>query len=183
MNESLDLTGVLGGLESLPRSLETLDIQIRKWDIELLFAIRSLFHDIRSLIVRFGKGTFPADFLVSLGSNILFDLPHLHTIKLLFDESCIPNNRQSATLHQGYFATHVHYPVAAENEELEPEPADMVVCISALDHSDLGDYLMGWNRYCKSLRFVQIDPLIAWERRFEGDVWREIATPPDFECS
>lgn len=60
MNESLDLTGVLAGLENLPRSLETLDIQIRKWDIELLFAIRSLFHDIRSLIVRFGKGSFPA---------------------------------------------------------------------------------------------------------------------------
>ena len=60
MNEPLDLASVLGGLENLPRSLETLDIQIRKWDIELLFAIRSLFHDIRSLIVRFGKGTFPA---------------------------------------------------------------------------------------------------------------------------
>jgi hypothetical protein len=60
MNEPMDLAGVLGGLESLPRSLETLDIQIRKWDIELLFAIRSLFHDIRSLIVRFGRGTFPA---------------------------------------------------------------------------------------------------------------------------
>ena len=60
MNEPLDLAGVLTGLENLPRSLEMLDIQIRKWDIELLFAIRSLFHDIRSLIVRFGKGTFPA---------------------------------------------------------------------------------------------------------------------------
>ena len=60
MNEPMDLAGVLGGLESLPRSLQTLDIQIRRWDIELLFAIRSLFHDIRSLIVRFGKGTFPA---------------------------------------------------------------------------------------------------------------------------
>ena len=60
MNEPLDLGSVLNGLENLPRSLITLDIQIRKWDIELLFAIRSLFHDIRSLIVRFGKGTFPA---------------------------------------------------------------------------------------------------------------------------
>ena len=60
MNEPLDLASVLSGLENLPRSLETLDIQIRKWDIELLFAIRSLFHDIRSLIIRFGKGSFPA---------------------------------------------------------------------------------------------------------------------------
>lgn len=42
---------------------------------------------------------------------------------------------------------------------------------------------MGWNRYCKNLRFVQIDPLKAWERRFEGDSWEEIVISPDFECS
>ena len=42
---------------------------------------------------------------------------------------------------------------------------------------------MGWNRYCKSLRFVQIDPLKAWERRFEGDSWAEIVISPDFERS
>ena len=101
----------------------------------------------------------------------------------MFDESCILNFRQLSTLHQGYFATHVHYPAPIDNEEPEPEPTDMMVSTSALDYSDLGDYLMGWNRYCKSLRFVQVDPLRAWERRFEGDVWREVATSPDFERS
>jgi hypothetical protein len=101
----------------------------------------------------------------------------------LFDESCIAINRQSSTLHQSYFVTHVHLPAVTDIDELEPEPAEMPVSTSALDVSDLGDYLMGWNRYCKSLRFVQIDPLKAWERRFEGDAWGEIATSPEFERS
>lgn len=85
-------------------------------------------------------------------------------------------------MHQSYFVAHVHLPPATENDETEsePEPAEMPASTSALDFSDLGDYLMGWNRYCKSLRFVQIDPLKAWERRFEGDAWGEIATSPEF---
>ena len=101
----------------------------------------------------------------------------------MFDESCIAINRQSSSLHQSYFVTHVHLNVTTDNEEPEPEPAEAPVSTSPLDFSDLGDYLMGWNRYCKSLRFVQIDPLKAWERRFEGDAWGEIATSPDFERS
>lgn len=76
---------------------------------------------------------------------------------------------------QGYFATHAHHAAAAtDNEEPEPEPAEPLVSTSALDYTDLGDYLMGWNRYCKSLRFVQIEPHRAWERRFEGDIWGEV---------
>ena len=101
----------------------------------------------------------------------------------MFDESCFAINRQSSTLHQSYFVTQIHLAAATDNEEQEPEPAEVPVSTSPLDFSDLGDYLMGWNRYCKSLRFVQIDALKAWERRFEGDAWGEIATSPDFERS
>lgn len=37
--------------------------------------------------------------------------------------------------------------------------------------SDLRDYLIGWSRYCRSLRNVQIETGWWWERRFEGDRW------------
>ena len=101
----------------------------------------------------------------------------------MLDESCLATtSRQLSPLHPSYFTTHLHH-VATADEEPEPEPVELPVSTSALDYSDLGDYLMGWNRYCKSLRFVQIDPLRAWERRFEGDVWGEIATSSDFERS
>ncbi|KAH6885682.1 hypothetical protein BKA70DRAFT_1337080 [Coprinopsis sp. MPI-PUGE-AT-0042] len=36
---------------------------------------------------------------------------------------------------------------------------------------DLGDYLVGWNRHCPSLRIVQIDHEVVWTRRFDGDSW------------
>ena len=44
---------------------------------------------------------------------------------------------------------------------------------NALEHSDLGDYLVGWNRYCRSLRHVQLAWGSWWERKFEGDRWVE----------
>jgi hypothetical protein len=36
---------------------------------------------------------------------------------------------------------------------------------------DLGDYLVGWNRHCRSLRVVQMEPGVVWVRRYEGDGW------------
>lgn len=42
---------------------------------------------------------------------------------------------------------------------------------SPLSQAELGDYLIGWSRYCPSLRVVQIDHRWWWERRFAGDPW------------
>jgi len=52
-----------------------------------------------------------------------------------------------------------------KRESKSPEPA------SPLSQAELGDYLVGWNRYCPSLRMVQIDRRWWWERRFAGDPW------------
>ncbi|KAF8149344.1 hypothetical protein B0H34DRAFT_733391 [Crassisporium funariophilum] len=171
MNEPLELRGLLSGLENLPRCLKTLDLQVRGWDIELLFAVRALFPGIRSLIVRYGKGTFSPDFLVTLGSDILFDLKSLHTIKLLLDRSCVVTSRQLSTLHQSYFSNPFALPIEVEDEEMpDVEP---ISSIPMLEPAELKDYLIGWNRYCKSLRLVQLSTVTAWQRRFEGDRWVE----------
>jgi hypothetical protein len=42
-----------------------------------------------------------------------------------------------------------------------------------LEEGDLRDYLIGWNRYCRHLRCVQLNKEVLWERRFEGDKWVE----------
>ncbi|KAF8955659.1 hypothetical protein BDZ97DRAFT_1856552 [Flammula alnicola] len=169
MNEPLDLGGLLDGLEKLPNRLETLEIEVRKWDVELLFAIRHLFPHIRSLIIRYGKGTFPPDFFVTLGANILFDLPKLHTIKLLQDTSCIVTNRQLSNLH--HFGGHVPVTFGFEEEEHEHEVSRLS---PSLEEAELKDYLIGWNRYCKCLRNVQLNSRTRWERKFEGDRWVEV---------
>ena len=55
--------------------------------------------------------------------------------------------------------------VERQNSNYKPEPS------SPLSQAELGDYLIGWSRYCQSLRVVQIDHRWWWERRFVGDQW------------
>lgn len=40
-----------------------------------------------------------------------------------------------------------------------------------VSQADLGNYLVGWSRYCKSLRIVQFDYWRWWERKFVNDRW------------
>jgi len=60
MNEPLDLPQLLDGLEKLPKSLIDLEIQIRNWDMEVLFAVRTLLPGIQRLVIRYGKGVLPS---------------------------------------------------------------------------------------------------------------------------
>lgn len=59
INETLELPPLLDGLEKLPMVMEELDVQVGKWDIELLFAIKELFKGIKKLKVRYVRGGLP----------------------------------------------------------------------------------------------------------------------------
>lgn len=59
INETLELPPLLDGLEKLPASIEELEVQVGKWDIELLFAIKHLFRGIQKLVVRYVRGGLP----------------------------------------------------------------------------------------------------------------------------
>jgi len=59
INETLELPPLLDGLEKLPMVMEELDVQVGKWDIELLFAIKELFKGIKRLKVRYVRGGLP----------------------------------------------------------------------------------------------------------------------------
>ncbi|KDR66988.1 hypothetical protein GALMADRAFT_258650 [Galerina marginata CBS 339.88] len=181
MTEPLDLGGLLEGLENLPLCLEMLEIQIRKWDIELLFAIRKLFPGIRSLVIRYGKGLFPPNFFITLGANILFDLEHLQTLKLINDPACLTTTRPVQLPNTPFINTLLaaHPPpqtfMLTDHLHADDADEDGLWCdlgpIPILDHDDMKDYLLGWNRYCKRLRHVQLDVLTCWRRQFEGDQW------------
>ena len=58
MNEPLELAGLLDGLERLPECVKNLEVQVRSWDVELLFAIQQLFPKMRKLVIFFGRGKF-----------------------------------------------------------------------------------------------------------------------------
>lgn len=59
INETLELPPLLDGLEKLPMVVEELEVQVGKWDIELLFAIKELFKRIKKLVVRYARGGLP----------------------------------------------------------------------------------------------------------------------------
>ena len=141
---------------------ENLEIWIKEWDIEVLFAVRYRFPTIHSLIVQYRRGTLGDDkFIVILGSEILFHLPHLHTLKLLRDNSCVsamPSPHEARHIvSSNYSGNNSH------NSELRPTPT--------FDHAELNDYLNAWNSYCTQLRHLQVSENSWWVRRFEGDHW------------
>ncbi|KDR65921.1 hypothetical protein GALMADRAFT_217303 [Galerina marginata CBS 339.88] len=257
MTEPLGLISLLSALEKLPRALDTLDVQLHDWDIELLFAISQLFPDIRELVVRYGMGVLPSDFFVTLGSNILYNLPHLHTLKLITNDACSGDRPTYAQTNGGangnpHFGFHnwvggngpnanantngggngnnnlhpfMPLPQQQQNQQLfphllptalpltlasfasfssdadsdsddgdfpmsfspSPSPSSPLSILSShtasfsnptvnqkevkLQHGDLKDYLIGWNRYCRSLRRVQLDRDVYWGRKWEGDAW------------
>lgn len=86
------------------------------------------------------------DFFITLGADILFDLPNLTTIRLVHEEWCIiPDDyRNSSTRRTGIITP-----------PTSPQRQHQQQC-KILDKSELSDYLVTWNRYCRRLRCVQL---------------------------
>ena len=76
MNEGLAISSLVDGLEKLPEGLRELELQLRRWDKELLFAIRKLFPGIQKLLIRYGKGEFPAVRSAFLALQLAINIPH-----------------------------------------------------------------------------------------------------------
>ncbi|KAL9713906.1 hypothetical protein Ac2012v2_003517 [Leucoagaricus gongylophorus] len=172
VTESLEINHLLAGLERLSQNIRTLDLQLRRYDNEVLFAIHQLFPDVESVAIRFGKGALPKNIMVVLGSDILPDLKQLRSLRLSLDINCIP--LQPPMDCNGYFLLHAFNQQPAEDEPQMPSDASSTL----FDPADLKDYLVGWNRCCPKLRTVQLTSVAVWRRRFEGDTWIEKTLEP-----
>jgi len=60
ITETLELSPLLDGLAKFPRGIEALDIQVGRWDIEMLFAVKALFQGIKQLVIKYVRGSFPS---------------------------------------------------------------------------------------------------------------------------
>jgi hypothetical protein len=69
----------------------------------------------------------------------------------------------------------INEPPRRESPAGVSSPEERVRIAQTLEE-DLGDYLVGWNRHCRSLRVVQMEPGVVWVRRYEGDVWAKKKT-------
>ena len=139
---------------------ERLEIEIAKWDIEALFTARYRFPAIHSLTIRYGGDAMRLGhrLIIRLGTEILFHLPHLHTLKLVNDISCHTTASPTADAHEPQrFTFSSHY------SDNEPD--------LALDDEDLEDYLNAWNRDCKQFRHLEVTADSRWVRKFDRDQW------------
>jgi hypothetical protein len=73
INETLDLSPLIKGLEKLPSLIEDLQIQLNEWDMEILFAVKELFKNIKKLVVRYARGSFPPVSLLKLQGTIFLN--------------------------------------------------------------------------------------------------------------
>ncbi|KAJ3498132.1 hypothetical protein NLJ89_g10258 [Agrocybe chaxingu] len=195
MNDPMDVSRLLDGLVKLPRCVQELEIWVKKWDIEVLFAIRSCFPAIKRLVVRYGGGAFTLDveFLSTFGPKVLCALQDLHTIKLLHDSACDAKSRQLASsvsiagislgrstgtysISFGRFNTNSRdmSQVLISTPANNVQPPARGQSDDGGKHLDIKEYLEEWSKYCTSLRVVQLDKASRWKRRFEGDQWSKI---------
>ncbi|KIP01770.1 hypothetical protein PHLGIDRAFT_123068 [Phlebiopsis gigantea 11061_1 CR5-6] len=163
--------------------LEMLALHCKTWDLEILYAICQLFPELRKLKLTFdirlpGKiwehvdywhGIQPyemyealeeararpefasgsrgpeEDTVVSIGPHYLYRLKHLHTAHIF------------ATPSNGGKPDHPKFLYDNTYADVEEELQNLVI---------------PWNRYCKSLREVQLHAGYAMRRAYEGDGWK-----------
>jgi hypothetical protein len=83
------------------------------------------------------------------------------------------------TIHHTHNATHVpawyNHTSGPSNDAAAAKTTCVTQTPTPFDDTDFESYLLGWNRYCPKLRYVQLKRGSAWVRRFEGDAWVERA--------
>ncbi|EDR01450.1 uncharacterized protein LACBIDRAFT_333177 [Laccaria bicolor S238N-H82] len=70
---------------------------------------------------------------------------------------------------------HVSSSGPSSNDTAAAAKTSATPTLTLFDDTDFEGYLLGWNRYCRKLRYVQFKRGSAWMRRFEGDAWVERA--------
>lgn len=77
INEILDLSPLTKGLEKLPNLVEDLYIQMTEWDMEILFAVKMLFKNIKKLVVRYTRGCFRSVGLLDVQGYHIIDVKYV----------------------------------------------------------------------------------------------------------
>ncbi|PPQ87131.1 hypothetical protein CVT25_001021 [Psilocybe cyanescens] len=154
MTESLELPALLRGLEHLPQSVQSLEVRMQTWDVEVFLAVRKLFQDMRELVVWYGGGEFGEDFFATLGTNTLSDLPNLTILKLMRDtlDGLFGGDTSADDDGPSTLSPLSHSP-ARSHTKRKPKPPLESQEQSLMNRSGLRDYLARWGRYCKMLSF------------------------------
>lgn len=174
------------------KQLFTLEVCLLQWDMEILFAIRSIFKNIQSVVIRTGQetwdevsmplhSTFPfnslQNILLTLGGSILPSLPRLHTLRIIHDRYSVNAAHPLGNILSGHIQnSSLQFSLsdrtaAADAKVLASEPLSFTLQERKEQTMTVRDYLYGWTRYCTKLRRVRLSKGTEWVRRWEGDEW------------
>ncbi|KAI0088936.1 hypothetical protein BDY19DRAFT_890217 [Irpex rosettiformis] len=152
----------LGRLGQEHPNLRMLKVHCKNWDIEILEAITQLFPRLQKLSLTYDEPhpgrPWEQDTIVSFGPHYLHRLEHLHTVEI-FDTPDDLTVKHPSFLYDDTF------------DSIDEELRNLVI---------------PWNRYCKSLRQVQLHAGYVMRRGYEGAPWsmhkaHEIQETSDFE--
>ncbi|GBE89284.1 hypothetical protein BKA93DRAFT_807214 [Sparassis latifolia] len=151
------VTALAGVAQVLP-DLEMLAVEFRTWDDEILHAVTTLFRKLRRLRIVCDHGGPSETTLVSIGPEFLTRLPHLHTLQM--------------------------YVMPVQDGGMRPlYPTSMFDPSYTSVEEELQNLVIPWNRWCPSLREVQLLGGYVLRRGFDGGAWQvyKVARMPEWE--
>ncbi|OSX63772.1 hypothetical protein POSPLADRAFT_1033279 [Postia placenta MAD-698-R-SB12] len=122
--------------------LRMLSLQFTTWDDEIVHAATALFNNLYRLKITYEVGG-PSEATISgLGAELLCKMPCLHTLQIY---TAVPQVTSKGDHH--------YDPTYSSIEE------------------ELCDLLIPWNKFCPTLREVQLHPEYTMRRGFDGGPW------------
>ncbi|GLB39427.1 hypothetical protein LshimejAT787_0605890 [Lyophyllum shimeji] len=164
-----DVLFALQRIAGMKPRLQTLCFAVHTWDDEILYALASLFVDLRKIQVKFSAGFVPEQTLLSLGSVFLNKFPLLGTL-LIFRTAPYLQPPAMTDQYSEYGTDRISRPAAAQDASPVPVPVD--------DDEEVKSSLNAWRKPCPLLRQVQLTDGFIWRRAFSGDEWCKRALPP-----
>ncbi|EGN92557.1 hypothetical protein SERLA73DRAFT_190900 [Serpula lacrymans var. lacrymans S7.3] len=168
-----NLTNGLQAVSANQPELEELCIFLYQWDDEILYAITHHFTNLRKIQIRYFRGTPSEDIILGMGSRFFFSLPQLHTAHI-FKTLCDADERQNMPTHHFH---HHHIvliepvPETDEDNEGDYEMSNSHNSTDGEEENELKSLILAWNRYCPSIREIQLLPGFVWRRSNEKDEW------------
>ncbi|RDB18723.1 hypothetical protein Hypma_014648 [Hypsizygus marmoreus] len=149
-----DFVHILPIVAEIKPTLQTLCVFMRGWDDEILFALTTLFSDLRKIRIKYETGYPSEQTLLSLGAQFLYRFPRLETLHIYQAQPPAPppslfeNDRAAG-------------PSRPRSRGPQADPRDQ----------EVKELILPWKRHCPYLREVQVVEDSVWRRAFDGDEW------------
>ncbi|KAF8056542.1 hypothetical protein FPV67DRAFT_1530351 [Lyophyllum atratum] len=163
-----DVLSTLTDMAEFKPRLQTLCFAMKRWDDEVLYALASLFVDLRRVQVKFSSGFVPEQTLLSLGSLFLNKFPALEILQIYRK---LPKLPSVAEFEEPIYRSTRGVARASSTRAPADDEEEVIRCLNA------------WRKPCPLLRQVQLTDGFIWRRAFSGDEWCKRPSPPVSKAS